>query len=226
MLKRWRLQEREVRGELRLLLGWHARHTRVASHATVRRWLLLLRSLDEIAALLHLLLHEHGVFVHARWRTCRCALSGPAAWILVRHLLRVVSRHLRWGVAQQMVVDQTRRWGSTWSRCMRLGRLANPKVEVLLWTGLLRCWTGSLALQETEQEFTVTVRGLGSLGALSCEKVLDADVRSSCAAGGGSTRGRSTGSRVVRAVLRRIRIMVAVGGLGGFGRHHVAWRER
>ena len=37
MLKRWRLQEREVRGELRLLLGWHARHVGVATHATVWR---------------------------------------------------------------------------------------------------------------------------------------------------------------------------------------------
>jgi hypothetical protein len=37
MLKRWRLQEREVRRELRLLLGWHARHARVATHATVWR---------------------------------------------------------------------------------------------------------------------------------------------------------------------------------------------
>jgi hypothetical protein len=72
VLERWRLQEREVWRELRLLLGWHARHTGVATHATVLRWLLLLR-LDEVAALLHLLLHEHGVlFVHAR----RCACGS------------------------------------------------------------------------------------------------------------------------------------------------------
>jgi hypothetical protein len=75
VLKRWRLQEREVGRELRLLLGWHARHTWVASHATVWRWLLLLR-IDEVAALLHLLLHEHSMlFVHAEWRTCRGALG-------------------------------------------------------------------------------------------------------------------------------------------------------
>jgi hypothetical protein len=75
VLKRWRLQEREVRRELRLLLGWHARHTGVASHATVWRWLLLLR-IDEVAALLHLLLHKHSMlFVHAEWRACRGALG-------------------------------------------------------------------------------------------------------------------------------------------------------
>ena len=75
VLKRWRLQEREVRRELRLLLGWHARHAGVTSHATVLRWLLLLR-IDEVAALLHLLLHEHSVlFVHTRWRACRGALG-------------------------------------------------------------------------------------------------------------------------------------------------------
>ena len=75
VLKRWRLQEREVRRELRLLLGWHARHAGVASHAAVRGWLLLLR-IDEVAALLHLLLHEHSVlFVHTRWRACRGALG-------------------------------------------------------------------------------------------------------------------------------------------------------
>ena len=81
---------------------------------------------------------------------------------------------------------------------MRLGRLTNPKVEILVWAGLLRCWTGSLALQESEQELAVSVRSLGSLGSLGCKKVLDTDVRSSCAAGRWSARWWAAGGRIVR----------------------------
>jgi hypothetical protein len=110
---------------------------------------------------------------------------------------------------------------------MRLGRLTDPKVEVLVRTGLLRCWTGSLTLQETEQELTVSVRSLGSLGSLGCEKVLNADVRSSCTAGRWSARRRAIGGRVVRAMLRRrVRVAAAIGMLGRFGRYDVAGWER
>jgi hypothetical protein len=188
----------------------------------------LLLGLDEVAALLHLLLHEHGVLlVHARRCACRGALGRSTARILRWHLLLIVSRHLGRCIAKQVVVDQTRRWGSAGSRRVRLRRLTNPKVEVLVWASLLGCWTRSLALQKTEQEFTVSVRGLGSLGSLSCEKVLDADVGSSCAARRWSARGRSTGGRVVGTMLRRrVRVASAVGRLNGLGRHDVARRER
>ena len=109
---------------------------------------------------------------------------------------------------------------------MRLGRLTNPKVEVLVWAGLLRCWTGSLALQESEQELAVSVRSLRSLSSLGCKKVLDTDVRCSCAAGRWSARWWAAGGRIVRTVLRRrVRVATAVGMLSGFGGHDVAGRE-
>ena len=109
---------------------------------------------------------------------------------------------------------------------MRLGRLTNPKVEVLVWASLLRCWTRSLALQESEQELAVSVRSLRSLSSLGCEKVLNTDVRCSCAAGRWSARWWAAGGRIVRTVLRRrVRVATAVGMLSGFGRHDVAGRE-
>jgi len=188
----------------------------------------LLLGFNKVAALLHLLLHEHGVLlVYARWCACRGALGRPAARILRWHLLLVMSRHLGRCVTKQVVVDQTRRRWSAGRWRVRLGRLTNPKVEVLVWASLLRCWARSLALQKTEQEFTVSVRGLGPLGSLSCEKVLDADVGSSCAARRWSARGRSTGGRVVRTMLRRrVRVTTAIGRLNGLGRNDVARRKR
>jgi hypothetical protein len=109
---------------------------------------------------------------------------------------------------------------------MRLGRLTNPEVKVLVRASLLGCWTGSLALQQTKQKFTVSVRSLRSLSSLGCEKVLDANVRGGCAARRRSTRGRSASGRVVGTMLRRVRVATAVGRLNGLGRHNVAGRER
>lgn len=142
-------------------------------------------------------------------------------------MLLVVSRHLGRCITEQVIVDQTRRWRSAGRRRVRLRRLTNPKVEVLVWASLLRCWPRSLALQKTEQELTVSVGSLRSLGSLSCEKVLNADVGSSCTARRWSARGRSTGCRVVGTMLRRrVRVTTAVGRLNGFGRDDVARWER
>lgn len=79
MLKGWRLHEGEVGRELWLLLlllrRHHARHAGVPGHASVlRRLLRLLRAFGKVTALLHLLLHEHGMLVESGRRTRGCTL--------------------------------------------------------------------------------------------------------------------------------------------------------
>lgn len=97
MRERWRLHKGEVRGELRLLLGRHSGHAWVTRHAAVLEWLLLLQLLgtfSEVAALLHLLLHEHSMLIEA-WRSaCRHALRLTAAWVWASHGWLIWSRHL------------------------------------------------------------------------------------------------------------------------------------
>lgn len=75
MLVGWRLHEGEVGRELGLLLlllrRHHTRHAGVAGHATVwRRLLRLLGAFGKVTALLHLLLHKHGVLVKSWRRAC------------------------------------------------------------------------------------------------------------------------------------------------------------
>ena len=120
-----------------MLLGRHAGHVGLGSHAAVLwRRLGLLRAF-EVAALLHLLLDEHGMLIEARRWACRSTLGGASTEVMAGHRWLVVSRHLRRRIAQQLIIDQTR-----WRRCarlrrVRLRRLTNPKVEVLVWTTLL-----------------------------------------------------------------------------------------